>query len=118
MTLDELHAAIEAVMAPAEARMAAKRSGPPMAHPSAMAWATDSELAELHRLQLLVATHHDHGPAAARARVVAKRAARRRARLAQSAATRQIRVEDADGTWSEFAGVNLDHDDLDFGRKF
>lgn len=75
MTIDELHSAIDEAMRPAEEHMAPAHTRG--IYPYATDWATEEELAEAHRLQMLLSAHPENTAAAARARADARRAARR-----------------------------------------
>lgn len=79
-TLAEIDAAIETCLSSAEERQQAADPSLRGLRPSTTDWATQEELAELNRLQLERATHPEATAAAARARVAAKRAARRKQR--------------------------------------
>lgn len=72
----EIVADIDAVMRPAEARLAAAEESSRALYPCASDWATAEELAQLNAFQLELVAHPETSTAAARARVAAKRAAR------------------------------------------
>jgi len=76
-TVAEITAALQVAYAPAQERMRRASGAARGLYPCAQDWMTDSEMAEAHRLQLLLAVHPNRSASAARARAEAKRAIRR-----------------------------------------
>lgn len=79
LSIEQIGAALDEAFAPACARMAAAATDAQGRMPSPYDWATGAELAEVHRLQLLLTSHPGRSARASRERVARRRAARRRA---------------------------------------